>query len=350
MNFTKDYLESTYEIITPLDNGKENPHTWMVLQKQTKLVFVLKEVSKEAYEIAKKWVMIQHQNLVNVQLVYERENKFYVIEEYVNGTTLQDRIDQEQYMDMEEIVDVIGQLLDGLDMIHNAGIIHRDVTPSNIMITNAGTVKLLDFGISRFHNKEAEYNRDTTILGTVGYAAPEQFGFQQTDVRTDLYSVGVLMNQLMVGKYPNEGTVPYDRMQRMITKATSMNPDDRYSTAKEMKRVLELRGRGPILPGFRTNVIWKKIIAIFAYTIGWFIAAVYCLDALLLTQQDMVKEIISALLVFVVPPLVWGNIYYWDRQIPVIRKLPYPIKFILRVIVGFAIFFFGMELYVGTGG
>ncbi|MCM1256313.1 MAG: protein kinase [Roseburia sp.] len=91
-----------------------------------------------------------------------------------------------------ESLDVAGQILEGLDVIHRLKLVHRDINPQNIVISSDGVVKIIDFGIGRMY-KELQ-GRDTEFLGTAGYAAPEQFGFSQSDARTDIYSVGVILN------------------------------------------------------------------------------------------------------------------------------------------------------------
>nr|WP_304576464.1 protein kinase [uncultured Clostridium sp.] len=121
-----------------------------------------------------------------------------------------------------------------LDILHNQNppVIHRDIKPSNIMIDNNGVLKLIDFDVSRVYREER--NMDTHILGTKGYASPEQFGFEQTDCRSDIYSVGVLINVLTTGKHIKE-KLNDGRLKGIIEKCTSISPDNRYSSVKELQ-------------------------------------------------------------------------------------------------------------------
>lgn len=130
---------------------------------------------------------------------------------------------------------MIKDLLEGLIPMHAQGVIHRDINPENIMISGDGVLKLIDFGIAR--TKKENQNMDTTILGTAGYAAPEQFGFGQTDERSDIYAVGVLMNVLLVGQLPN--VQRYSGMlQGVMERCLCMDASKRFQSAQELYAVL----------------------------------------------------------------------------------------------------------------
>ena len=135
----------------------------------------------------------QCEHIANVYSVFEKENKLYVFEEYINGQTLDSYIGKLDF-DVGVISQLFVELCNALNFLHtnfSAPIIHRDIKPSNILITKSGQVKLIDFGISR--NYEENENTDTYKFGTVGYASPEQFGYKQTDVRSDIYSLGKVL-------------------------------------------------------------------------------------------------------------------------------------------------------------
>ena len=121
-----------------------------------------------------------------------------------------------------------------LEALHKRGIVHRDVKPENVMIEKTGRVVLIDFNASRV---QSDANKDTVIMGTVGYVAPEQLGLSQTDARTDIYSAGVLYNVMLTGQHPSVDMAS-GKAGRIIRKCTAINPDERYQTAKELGEAL----------------------------------------------------------------------------------------------------------------
>jgi serine/threonine protein kinase len=119
-------------------------------------------------------------------------------------------------------------------VLHERGLVHRDVKPENVMIDKNGRVVLIDFNASR---KVSEACKDTVIMGTVGYASPEQLGVTQSDARTDIYATGILLNVMLTGKHPTEAFAK-GRAGRIIRKCTALNPDDRYQCAEKLSDAL----------------------------------------------------------------------------------------------------------------
>ena len=159
----------------------------------------------------------------------EEKGKLIVLEEYIQGDPL-DKLLSEGSPDRKERIRIILELCDALIFLHSAPIpiIHRDIKASNIMLSTDGIVKLIDYDAAKiFH---AGKRTDTTLIGTVGAAAPEQYGFAQSDARTDIYSLGVLIREL----FPNEA-----RYAGIVNKATQMEPGLRFQNAGEMKRAFE---------------------------------------------------------------------------------------------------------------
>ncbi len=129
---------------------------------------------------------------------------------------------------------ILKQLCLALTVLHQNGIVHRDVKPENVMVSDEGRVVLIDFSISR---KVIPGGSDTQILGTVGYAAPEQLGLSQSDGRTDIYAMGVLYNVMLTGKHPSV-ELARGKAGRIIRKCTAVNPDDRYQTSEKLLQTL----------------------------------------------------------------------------------------------------------------
>lgn len=163
------------------------------------------------------------------------------------------------------------ELCKGLQLLHAHGIIHRDIKPANIMISFDGSLKIIDFDISRFSSADAPH--DTTILGTAGFAAPEQFGFTQTDNKSDIYAAGVLFGFMMTGQLPDRRAItgPY---AKIIQKCTMLDPEDRYPSVQALQldiRTAVLVNRRPLrkllrtIPGFRSGKRRNALAAIYFY-------------------------------------------------------------------------------------
>ena len=156
-----------------------------------------------------------------------------VLEEYVDGITVAQVMQTGKYS-YPGVKKVLRGVCDALAVLHSYGLIHRDVKPENVMIDKTGRVVLIDFNASR---KESSAGVDTVIMGTVGYAAPEQLGLLQTDARTDIYAAGVLMNVMLTGKHPTEGYAS-GKAGRIVRKCTALRPADRYQSAAALWRSL----------------------------------------------------------------------------------------------------------------
>lgn len=201
---------------------------------------------------------------------FEEENEVILIEEYINGITL------EEYMagsplPEEEATRIACQIGKALSELHHADpmIVYRDLKTENIMITTDGNVKLIDFNISRTFQKGKK--RDTALLGTAEYAAPEQFGYFQTDNRTDVYAFGVVFNYMLTGHFPIDG-IYEGKYKNLIQKCIELEPSKRYQTIDAILAELGMHEEGQedekatwAIPGFRSNVTWKRIVAVVGY-------------------------------------------------------------------------------------
>ena len=221
----------------------------------------------------------------NLMEIYDAEiiNGFCVtLCEYVSGATLYETVSKRGVYSETEAVGIITSICSGLTALHSHGVIHRDITPSNIMIDTTGCVKIIDFDIAR--TEKMHKTHDTAILGTEGYAAPEQFGFMQTDGRADIYSCGVLLNYLLTGKLPKE-QLYRGGLTEVIRRCISLDPKDRFVSAEHLRAMLTgdrnylrlldkndyecLRIRP--LPGFRSNHFAPKFftaLGIMIYTVA----------------------------------------------------------------------------------
>lgn len=187
--------------------------------------------SAEVYSVLR---TLSHPNIANVYDVVCDGTKITVFEEYVDGQTVADYLQTGLYSP-SGVRKVISSLCDALDLLHSHQIIHKDIKPENVMIDSNGNVKLIDFDAARIY--KLFQSQDTQAIGTMGYAAPEQYGINQTDERTDIYAIGVLMNVMLTGQ-PPEIRLYNGRLKRVIVKCTQTIPDNRYQNVKELKRNL----------------------------------------------------------------------------------------------------------------
>ena len=183
--------------------------------------------------------------------ILEQDGKLYLISDYIDGISLDQKLAVEGKIAEEIVVDWAIQLCKALDYLHTLQpnpIIYRDMKPSNIILASNGILKMIDFGIAREY--KAENDTDTVYIGTRGYAAPEQYGTGQTSAVSDIYSLGVTLHQLLTGKSPVEPPYGlkavrfYDAcisagLESVILKCTCDNPDERYQSAAELLLELE---------------------------------------------------------------------------------------------------------------
>lgn len=188
----------------------------------------------DGIEIYESLLTVKSKHLPQIYEVVRGEDKAIVLEEYIEGMNVGDVLEGGVYNE-KGVVEVCRQVCEALTVLHSKGIIHRDIKPENIMITKYGQIKLIDFNASKKY-KEGEA-KDTKILGTTGFAAPEQYGISQSDARTDIYAMGVLINIMLTGEHPSK-VMCKGRMKKIVSRAVSMNPDDRYQSSEELKEVL----------------------------------------------------------------------------------------------------------------
>ena len=232
-NISFDEMESRYIELLELSNSKKNS-VYLVRSQLDEGIYIKKELKNYNIDVYNQIIKIQSIYMAKIYEIFKYDDSLIVIEEFINGKTLQRILDDNGPLDEDIAIGYIINLCSILDILHNQNppVIHRDIKPSNIMIDNNGVLKLIDFDVSRVYREER--NMDTHILGTKGYASPEQFGFEQTDCRSDIYSVGVLINVLTTGKHIKE-KLNDGRLKGIIEKCTSISPDNRYSSVKELQ-------------------------------------------------------------------------------------------------------------------
>ena len=227
--FRKNY--DNYEIINLI--GKD---TWQIKLNNYNKIAILKKIKN--INIYKKLKNMNIKGIPKIYDIFEKDGKTYIIEEYINGDTLQNILASKGKISPSEVMNIIIKLCDILIQIHNVAIIHRDIKPSNIILTSDNAVYLIDFGIARNKNNNAA--NDTKCLGTEFYASPEQYGFAQTDNKSDIYSIGKLMTVLLTGRedIKNISKLPY---HRIIKKCIKIDSADRYKNISKLKMALIIK-------------------------------------------------------------------------------------------------------------
>ncbi len=198
---------------------------------------------------------LSHPNIVEIYDVGEDDGQYYIVMEYVDGKTLKQVLKQRGHLSVTEVIDIMLQVTDGMAHAHDAYIIHRDIKPQNIMILSNGMIKITDFGVAIALNS-TQLTQTNSVMGTVHYIPPEQANGKGSTIRSDIYSMGIMMYELLTGFLPYKGdnaveialkhlreplpsvrkfdpTIPQS-IENVIIKATAKNPKNRYKDAREM--------------------------------------------------------------------------------------------------------------------
>lgn len=198
---------------------------------------------------------LSHPNIVEVYDVGEDNGQYYIVMEYIEGKHLKELLKKRGKLTISEVVDIMLQITDGLSVAHDSYIIHRDIKPQNIMIQENGVVKITDFGIAMAMNA-AQLTQTNSVMGSVHYLPPEQANGKGSTLQSDIYSMGILMYELLTGKLPYKGDNAVEialkhlkenlpsikeelpdipgSIANIVTKAAAKNPKNRYEDAREL--------------------------------------------------------------------------------------------------------------------
>ena len=274
-NYVGKRLDGRYEIQEIIGVGGmavvykayDNIDDRIVAVKILKEEFLANEEFRRRFKNESKAIaVLSHPNIVKVYDVSYGDRIQYIVMECVDGITLKEYIQQQGVINYKEAVFFVTQILRALQHAHDKGIVHRDIKPQNIMLLENGAIKVTDFGIARFSRSETRTMTDSTI-GSVHYISPEQARGDITDDKADIYSVGVMLYEMLTGKLPfeSDNTVSVAIMQlqqdpvkprdinpsipvgleQIVLKAMQNNVNDRYQSAAEMLLDLEEFRRNP---------------------------------------------------------------------------------------------------------
>lgn len=232
MNWIDKAINEQYRLIKVLKNtGQKQIFVYEHKQLGKRIVKRCISGTGDVYDTLKE---LSHPNIANVYEAVKGETGITVLEEYIDGQTVGEYL-SDNFFTENGVRSVILSLCKALGFLHQHKIIHKDIKPENVMIDNSGTVKLIDFDAARIY--KLYQSKDTKILGTTGYAAPEQYGLNQTDERTDIYALGVLMNVMLTGE-PPQRKLYSGRLKNIIIKCTQTIPDKRYQSVSKLKKDL----------------------------------------------------------------------------------------------------------------
>ena len=236
MTLEEESRLSFYRELTVLDEKKNIVLVQDIRNSELCVKKTLDIYSRDVYE---QLASVRIEGVPAVKECVADDGKLIVVEEYVQGRSLKQVLDEQGLLNEEQAYDIAVQLADILVRLHQLepAIVHRDIKPSNIIIEKNGHVNLIDFNAARHVN--ADKNEDTRMLGTVYFAVPEQFGFGQSDERTDIYGLGATINYIMTGDKPGAG-IAECRFSDILKKCLMVDAKDRYQSAEELRGVLDM--------------------------------------------------------------------------------------------------------------
>ncbi|MCI9216584.1 MAG: serine/threonine protein kinase [Dorea sp.] len=292
MELAKEYILSQYQEMGTLN---ENKNVRLVRNSITGKIAVKKIMDIEQKPVYVFLKAYKSDYIPEIYEYFEDDWQLIVIEEYIEGRNFCDILSERSFSP-EEGCHIIKEICRALEPLHMATppIVCRDLKPENIMSAPGNKVKLIDFDIARVVSPGK--SRDTVVMGTEGYAVPEQFGYRQTDGRTDIYALGTILNCMILRKYPVEEIVK-GKLGKVIRQCIAINPDERYQSVRDLEKALEriypsvekkrescekegryedyfgrkTTGRDKknwrtfLPPGFRSGTIWKMVLAVFGY-------------------------------------------------------------------------------------
>lgn len=254
-----------------------------VMENRTVAVKILKDEFSNSEEFLRRFrneskaiALLSHPNIVKIYDVGFTDEIQFIVMEYIDGITLKEFIDQQGVLRWKDALHFITQILRALQHAHDKGIVHRDIKPQNIMLFSDGTIKVMDFGIARFARIDGKTLSDKTI-GSVHYISPEQARGDMTDERSDIYSVGVMLYEMLTGKKPFDGDNPVaialkhmeeeavsprdimpsipEALEEIVIHAMEREPAKRYQSAAEMiKDIDRFKVDQSVVFGYRNSI------------------------------------------------------------------------------------------------
>lgn len=343
-----EFILTNSQTLAPLSDAHS---VFLVQRTDNKKLYVKKELSiynPELYNTLKEHPI---RNMPQICAVIEIDDRLIVFEEYISGNTLEEVLASRGTLNEAETIRIIKQLCSIVRCLHESvpAIVHRDIKPSNIIVTPDGTVKLLDMNAAKWVRDGA--TKDTCLIGTVGYAAPEQYGFGASSVQTDIYAIGVLMNVMLTGAFPNE-QIASNPLGAIVKRCTQLSPDQRYASIPELVNAIDevvsidkpQTSNHQRLPGFRTRNSAKMISAAFGY--GLIIVIGLTLSVETNNKLDLWLNRFTFIGLLLAEVLFWGNYCDIQKKIGLSKVSNRVVRFFLKAIFSVAFFLLGVFVLV----
>lgn len=322
-----------YEIIKQINNST-------ALALKGTMIYILKKIEIGDMPVYKSLKTVNSPNVAKIYGFTTIGDNFYAVEEHIQGITLKEFVDGNVFISDDTAAKIAIDICNGLRALHEINIVHRDITPTNIMIDSTGRAVIIDFGISRF--MRADRDADTQILGTHGFAAPEQYGFSQTGARSDIYSLGVLINFILTKSMPNEALAG-GRLGMIVKKCIEIDENNRYSSIKSLKNALERRDLKNIaftLPGLNSKN--KGIVALAAIYYGFIVLIIIGAIGSAINAFDGLCLCMFIIFTFVLPVFIIFNYMGWQKRLKPFRTMN------KRSIIAFKILFVVISLIISA--
>ena len=230
-DFLTEQIQTEFTRVKEL-RTTERSCIFLVRHNRTNRLYIFRQFEGSA-EVYRKLLFLECPNLPRIYEAAEKDGKAAVLEEYIEGDNMQEMLKGALFTESESR-SIVRDLCGGLWVLHRQGAVHRDIKPENVILRGERAV-LIDFDASRVFKRDR--TADTVVLGTTGFAAPEQYGMGQSDRRSDIYSLGVLMNVMLTGQHPSH-KLAAGRFGRIIRKCTMMDPASRYQSVLDLMEVL----------------------------------------------------------------------------------------------------------------
>ena len=334
---------SYYKELTQL---KPDHQVWLVQHIENGHLYVKKILPVHNTRIFESLKAHPVKNMPRILEVLQIKDKLITVEEYIAGDTLEEILEREGVIDRARAAGWIQLLCVIVSELHgrSPAIIHRDIKPSNIILSPDGVIKLLDVSAAKLESLSE--NKDTVLLGTFGYAAPEQYGFSASSKETDIYAIGVLLNELVMGCLPQERKAD-GKIGRIVGKCIELKAEDRYHSVQALAKALPYKadeamyadplqassGKGWrrfLLPGIRSSNPLVVLLALVGY-----VALISLSKDLELKNGGLVMLITYRLAFFLMCMLIIcidGNYLGLQDRIPFLRNKEMPLHLILLVV------------------
>jgi serine/threonine protein kinase len=239
---------------------------------------VVERFRTEAVTLAK----LNHSNVATLHSFFRQGDDFFMVMEFVRGKTLDDMIRAQGAMQCDRAIELFCMALEGIDHAHKMGIVHRDIKPANMMLTETGSIKVMDFGIARVLGTD-RLTKAGHLIGTVEYMSPEQVRGEETDARSDIYSLGILLYEMLTGRVPFNSTSEYELMrcqiedapapprthaphipltvEQAIMRSLAKKREARYQSASEFRIMLMQRSTGAVTRPLTDPTVRRAVYA-----------------------------------------------------------------------------------------